>query len=576
MTTHGPGERGQVLVLTALFLVVLLVAAALTIDYGSWLSTKRNFQSVADAAALAGTAKLPPIATAAATNADRDAAAAEALVYLNDHFAWGHDRTWAEAAVAAGARNNRKPLVVTSGTDTYCVWVWTPTPTSSDTSQSAPGSAPCLPSPGGSIYSGNFQGQGTKVFVGVSSPRSSYFAGVAGIGSEVVSTVAVAGGSHTNYAVIALKPRLGNPDTQLGIKIVGGSTLNVPVGDVGGNYSLDFGGSNAKIVFPDPALDQAVLVEEPGTISWSSGSVQVGTQLCQPPDTTGPLCPQQLEDYPIPDPGYFAPTPSYCSGSPLSQQCQEPAASGTQDWPGLGALAAAYPGCSASDINKGNITCLPAGNATLYPGKYNNVVVPIGTNLTLSPTCYPADTDCIAKGRGGVFYFRHSQPGGQSGLSVSNGGNVSGCGVLLIFDPDESGSALQFKAAGSNTTVNLNGGPGCTMHYDPRHPGSGTDFKWYGFNQPYTNPVSMWVRPNRNGYDLTSTNNGSNVITFDGNATVNENGAIYAPEDNTKISGGGGGSGVGQIVSWTITYTGGTTINETYQGPGILRTRLLE
>src|SRR5512135_1510078 len=46
--------RGQALVLFALFLIVLLGASALAIDYANWLLTDRRLQNVSDHAALAG------------------------------------------------------------------------------------------------------------------------------------------------------------------------------------------------------------------------------------------------------------------------------------------------------------------------------------------------------------------------------------------------------------------------------------------------------------------------------------------------------------------------------------------
>ena len=52
-------ERGQATVLTAVFLVVMLGAAALVLDVGSWYRADRQAQSTADAAALAGAQALP-------------------------------------------------------------------------------------------------------------------------------------------------------------------------------------------------------------------------------------------------------------------------------------------------------------------------------------------------------------------------------------------------------------------------------------------------------------------------------------------------------------------------------------
>jgi hypothetical protein len=53
------GERGQVFVLSVVFLVVLCGMSALVLDVGSWFRQKRQLQATADAAALAGAQALP-------------------------------------------------------------------------------------------------------------------------------------------------------------------------------------------------------------------------------------------------------------------------------------------------------------------------------------------------------------------------------------------------------------------------------------------------------------------------------------------------------------------------------------
>jgi hypothetical protein len=52
-------QRGQVLVLTVVFMTGMLGMAALVIDVGSWFRAQRDTQRVADAAALAGAQALP-------------------------------------------------------------------------------------------------------------------------------------------------------------------------------------------------------------------------------------------------------------------------------------------------------------------------------------------------------------------------------------------------------------------------------------------------------------------------------------------------------------------------------------
>lgn len=52
-------ENGQALVMTLVFIVVLVGATALTIDFGAWYRQQRQAQATADAAALAGAQDLP-------------------------------------------------------------------------------------------------------------------------------------------------------------------------------------------------------------------------------------------------------------------------------------------------------------------------------------------------------------------------------------------------------------------------------------------------------------------------------------------------------------------------------------
>ena len=52
------GERGQVVVLTAVMLASLLGLGAMVLDVGAWFRTKRQVQATADAAALAGAQEL--------------------------------------------------------------------------------------------------------------------------------------------------------------------------------------------------------------------------------------------------------------------------------------------------------------------------------------------------------------------------------------------------------------------------------------------------------------------------------------------------------------------------------------
>lgn len=59
MRTRFREESGQAVIMTVIFLVVLVGAAALTTDVGAWYRQQRQAQATADAAALAGAQALP-------------------------------------------------------------------------------------------------------------------------------------------------------------------------------------------------------------------------------------------------------------------------------------------------------------------------------------------------------------------------------------------------------------------------------------------------------------------------------------------------------------------------------------
>ncbi|HZD88141.1 MAG TPA: pilus assembly protein TadG-related protein [Gaiellaceae bacterium] len=75
MRRRFASESGQALVMTVVFLVVLVGATAITIDFGAWYRQQRQAQATADAAALAGAQALPTDPSQALTLAEQYAAA---------------------------------------------------------------------------------------------------------------------------------------------------------------------------------------------------------------------------------------------------------------------------------------------------------------------------------------------------------------------------------------------------------------------------------------------------------------------------------------------------------------------
>lgn len=539
---------GQVLVIFALFLIVLLGSAGLAVDYGSWLSARRDFQAVSDAASLAGASLLPPPPTAA-TLPDQQRAVEEALVYLSEHLGWGtgFDRAWANGSATA-VLNNKNPLEVLGASGAFCVWIWTPTPSATDlTPATDPTTSKCMNSPGSPVNNVDptkFQNSKRRVFVRVDSPRSYYFGRVLGMSDPRISAGAIAGSSAANFAIMALKPNFGPPDAsgptdnQFGITIDGSSTITVPEGDIGGNYSLRWNGVNSTIKF---VADGSIALHQP-TMVQGSGSVVNGTV-------------DLLDDYPLEDPGYDFP------GCPLSQTtCSIAAAPVDPSVSGNSKCSVVAITGTGRDIKCGN----NAGPITLLPGQYARIDLSGNTTATLQP---------------GTYYFTlPSETLSNAGFTVDST-VVHGCGVLLIFDPrvQGGGDKVQMNISGTGTELTLNRtSPSftCDMRRVPGNPGGATPYVWYGGPDTDTNPITVWVRPTGNGYTTTGSNSGSGVIKWNAGISTYEDGIIYGPQDNTQIAGQGAGAGVGQIIAWTIKYAGGTEISESFQGPAQLKLRL--
>ena len=214
-------DRGQTLVLFALFLVVLIGSSAVAVDYGTWLKVRRDYQNVADAAVLAGSAFLVRPVTVPKQVDAREAA----WKSIEDQLGISLDET----LLAASSTPALTPIVdVTSG---YRMWVSTP------------------PLGAAAGYGGGYSGNNRVLFAWVEKDNPAYLSRIFGLGDQTVSAWATAGTFPNRFAVITLRkngdPTNGNP-TDLDIN--GGTVLNVYDGDVGGNWGLSVNGSDSAIV----------------------------------------------------------------------------------------------------------------------------------------------------------------------------------------------------------------------------------------------------------------------------------------------------------------------------------------
>ena len=68
----------------------------------------------------------------------------------------------------------------------------------------------------------------------------------------------------------------------------------------------------------------------------------------------------------------------------------------------------------------------------------------------------------------------------------------------------------------------------------------------------------------------------TNIFQMNSSSGIDYQGLIYAPFDNVKLAGQPTHNDVGQLVAWTAQFTGGTAINQTFDGPDFGTPVLLE
>jgi uncharacterized membrane protein len=115
------GDRGQVLVIVLLALLALLGVAAFAIDVGYAYYAKRQLQSAADAAALAGAQDLPDVTSATATATSYAAANTPANI---SGFAFTYTASCTHTAIiatgcTASVNPNELTVAGTASTDTW-------------------------------------------------------------------------------------------------------------------------------------------------------------------------------------------------------------------------------------------------------------------------------------------------------------------------------------------------------------------------------------------------------------------------------------------------------------------------
>jgi Flp pilus assembly protein TadG len=528
MQLHAPDTRGrgQVLVLFALFLVVLLGAAALVVDVARVYSLQRFERSVADAAALAGAQDLQDSADSMSqtTIVTYPKARADALTLLNRELGGTSAPTCATPPFTSNLVDC--PIL---GTD-YLVSVKVPSP-SVMTVDAA---------------------HAVQVTVRQKAV-SMTFARLFGQSSWNVGITSVAGlASAPHYAVAMLQPphpkkNLSDANLCQDLKVDGNNTvLNVSKGDIGTNTSAAT--TNAGLI----TMASGYFIDHYDDITNASCGLNLNPTWTV--DANGDPQGQEIKKGLIPDPQYMYPS---FVGAPLPFTSQS-----------LGVVA-----CSGSGFPTGDLLRLPAGTTCYTPGIYS--LGPTGKqpfNVGSGETVYLMP---------GAYYFR-------SGLTVSNGSLYGGL-ISRTPSGDPGGVVLEVPetaqldaTTAANFVLNM-GGSTCNVADETCKASPALDFSGA---QVKTTPgdfvLSIEVDRNEACFsdaiplDVGSCGVGSSdtAVKLAGSGSLEVAGVIYGPSDQMTIKGNSSQVAVGEIYGWTITYTGGSTLTQAYPGSlgnGVLR-----
>ena len=382
------------------------------------------------------------------------------------------------------------------------------------------------------------------VRVGIRDPNYRLtFSNVFGIRQWSVGLSSVSGLTYgANYAIVTLRPpNVGALPDVKNILLSGNFTVvNVDNGDVGTNANMTYNGTGAILTL-DPGYRMDYYDPYNGPL-W--GNNPVGTKipaLIPDPNYTIPA------DTPPPAPSPFN---NYIDGQFTTPECQAIVnASNLLTDPGPFGYAVHIPGGAATP-DWSHIKCY-------RPGLYNDELVDFNDDLTvLTP---------------GLYHF-------EQGIDVQSslvGGYEAGVpGVALVIPQTEL-----FKQR--NGIVALNAG---TKFGDRTSGVEALAAIDYSGNPVQTNtspPVKMTVMVHKDpactvttAYPFSCDDTHNNTLDMSGNTDLYLAGVQYAPSDHSKLSGGSNGRGfAGQVITWTVTYTGGTSINQ--EGAGFLDGGLL-
>lgn len=518
--TPANEERGQVLVIVAVAVVILLGFSALVVDIGMAYAIQREERNLTDASSLAGAQELQQLNSRMVTAADRTDARTVAMTNLMNQLAPGDPLP----ACGFGADFTDCPI---PGTD-YVVSMRTPT-------------ANCVTCDDQRSLLVSL----TRLDVGT------FFAGLFGQDAWDIRQTSVAGIAYqARYAVITLRPpKSGNPNqNDPNVDVNGaGTSLTVVNGDIGTNTNLVSSGT--------VALDGGFRVDHyDDPQEWTS-----------PPDGHHITNLIQDPNYIIPaETGSAGPFNTLAAADYTDAECLD-IIEGNGAWPGVPANYV-LGGTTVQDLDPtsgDDVTCF-------RPGRYNvELNGGNGDILLLTPGVYFLNRGADLNSVYLVGGWTPGAPGVAVVLNECNPGGGGGC----AFRGEASHATIlnggtQFNnPAGTVATAALTVG-GILVETNGLDPEIPLTLIVRKSTSPICNVQAFEPHPNCSPPK-------NSTLKLAGGGTVFLAGVQYAPTDNVSFSGGSAGEGyVGQIISWTVKYSGGTTVRQVYpgdEGNGIIR-----
>jgi hypothetical protein len=563
-------QRGQVLPLFALMLVMLLAIAGLAIDVSAGYSARQAYRTASDAASLAGAQNLQTPGSRAVTPTDRTNARTDALASLKQAFN--------ATGTGAGACNPANQGIQIDDCELlgtpFLVSIKTPSPTC------------VLCDPGHSVQ------------VTVRNPTFQLsFSRILGFDHWNVATTSVAGLVFArSYAVVTLRPPKDSGSTFLVNDITlnsNNTVVNVINGDVGSNANMTYSGLGTVL-----------------NIDSGYGMYYFDPYFAPKWYTSPPYPPAQLvQKLPtlIPDPGYRYPAMRGSLGSTLCMTGPP----GTDCAPTFDdARTSEYLTIPAVERADEVGSECEAELTKVDPTRYTFITSYTPDKIyCFDPGIYESGTGArnaqIVIGTGevgllkpGAYYLKSGLDVGGNGSRLIGGYEGGQPGVALMFDEAGPGNCPSCIFSGNSAdTLALNAGT--KFPRGTSGVGATAAIDWDNRRVETSGPasptpailMSLLVRKDTDGAGGTSEcvvptsapfiepsgcRDGKNqTINIAGGGQLDLEGVQYMPTDNVAISGSSDGNGtVGQIISWTLTYSGGTTLNQEgagEQGPGTLR-----